>query len=515
MMDTTASPRGGDSAPSESPATHCGALPAWGVADLPEPLPLTFRNALKTIGPGAILLAGSIGGGEWLVGPAVAVQHGTGVFWIATIAIVLQLLLNLEGIRYTLYTGEPVLTGIMRLKPGSGFWGTTYIVLTIAQLGVPALAAGCAAVLFAGFTGAMAQEMDAPVLVNITYGVILFVAMILLFGGTIERTLEIASWGMIVYIFVFLTTVNVLFVPASHWVKTASGFLQFGHIPREVDLLLLAALAATAGSGGIGNLAISNLVRDKGMGMGATVGAIGSAFGSKGVQLSHIGKVFPMTAENMRRWRLWWTYVGLDQIVLWAGGCFVGMFLNINLATAIMPAGTQIDGLGAGAYQASYMAEHLWKGFWFLGLLNGFWILLSTHMNNTDGLVRTVTDILWVSSARIRTRPGGAVNRIYYGLLLLFTVWGMIAVNWGSAMTLFKMLALIAGLVLAVAAVQVLRVNTTLLPPELRPTWWRRVAIVICALFYGTFCGLVMHAELQKTLHPSARPPVVDAAPKE
>ena len=38
--------------------THShGELPPWGVDDLPEPLPFTTRNALRVIGPGAILLA--------------------------------------------------------------------------------------------------------------------------------------------------------------------------------------------------------------------------------------------------------------------------------------------------------------------------------------------------------------------------------------------------------------------------------------------------------------------------
>src|SRR5438132_4560341 len=98
------------------PPTH-GELPPWGIAELPAPPPFTLRNALKVIGPGAIMAATSIGGGEWLVGPAVAVKYSTDVFLIATMAIVLQVMFNLEGIRYTLYTGEPIYGGIMRLKP--------------------------------------------------------------------------------------------------------------------------------------------------------------------------------------------------------------------------------------------------------------------------------------------------------------------------------------------------------------------------------------------------------------
>jgi hypothetical protein len=468
------------------PATMSfGNLAAWDQDDLPAPPPFTLRNLFRTIGPGAILLAGSIGGGEWLIGPAIAVKYGTGILWIATVAIALQLVFNLEAIRYTLYTGEPILVGIMRLRPGSRFWAGGYIFATIAQLGVPALAAGCASVLFASIVGRMAGDGDAAMLHYLTYAVIVSTVCILLSGKTIERMLEYLSWIMVAFIFSFLFAVNILFVPFSHWMSTLSGFFQFGSIPANVDLLLLATFAATAGSGGVGNLVITNWYRDKGFGMGAKVGSITGAFSSSEIQLSPVGKVFPINDENLARWRSWWKYVSADQVWLWGVGCFVGMFLNVNIATAVIPEGTNMDHMAAGAFQARFMADQLWSGFWFLALLNGFWVLLSTHLGNTDILIRTVTDIVWVASPRLRERRRMSVRKLYYSLLAAFTIWGMIAVNFGHAMTLFKILGAVAGPVLAIAAIQILIVNTTLLPPALRPRLWRRGALVLCTLSYG------------------------------
>ena len=104
-----------------------GALPDWEVAELPEPPRYQFGKAFRSIlGPGIIALGGSIGSGEWLLGPAITAQYGGRLLWIATIAIVLQVILNTEAIRYTLYTGEPMLSGYMRCKPGAPFWMTFY-----------------------------------------------------------------------------------------------------------------------------------------------------------------------------------------------------------------------------------------------------------------------------------------------------------------------------------------------------------------------------------------------------
>lgn len=241
--------------------------------------------------------------------------------------------------------------------------------------------------------------------------------------------LEIVSSIMVVCILSFLMAANVLFVPGTHWMDTLTGFFQFGTIPANVDVMLLAAFAATAGSGGVGNLVITNWYRDKGFGMGANVGAIHSAFSDAPGMTTATGKVFPITDDNLTRWRAWWKYVAADQVWLWAGGCFVGMYLNVNLATYVIPAGTEMDHMAAGAFQAQYMADQLWRGFWFLALLNGFWVLMSTHLGNTDILIRTVTDIVWVASPNLRERRRMTIGRLYYVLLGVFTVWSLFAVN--------------------------------------------------------------------------------------
>ena len=470
-----------------------GCLPIWQTGDLPEPLPFTPRNILRTIGPGAILLAASIGGGEWIVGPLVAVKYGPGILWIATVAIFLQMTFNLEAIRYTLYSGEPIVTGIMRLSPGSKFWAAFYIVMGVFQLAAPAMALGCANVLFAAVANREPASADATILLWISYLVLAIAVIMLLSGKSIEKVLERLSWAMVIFIFTFLIAANVLFVPLEIWKQSALGFLTPHALPADMDIMLLATFAATAGSGGLGNLAISNLSRDKGLGMGAWMGSFGGILADDHAELATIGRVFRVTADNLRRWSIWWRYSVLDQTVLWGLGCVLGMFLNVNLAVAIVPAGTQVTGYAAGAFQARYMAEHLWSGFWALCLINGFWILFSTQLGNMDCLTRIVADTCWSGWPRIQRM---ASSRLYARLLLGFTILGIILLSFGeNALSLFKILGVFAGPILTFGAFQILRINTRFLPKEIRPPMWRRAALVICGLFYG-FISLASLASL-------------------
>jgi hypothetical protein len=350
----------------------------------------------------------------------------------------------------------------------------------VAQLATPALALGCANVLFAAAAGREPTSGDSRSLMWIAYAVLAACVVLLLSGRSVERTLERLSWAMIVVTFTFLLVVNVLFVPLDGWVRTAAGFLVPRPLPANVDVLLLGVFAATAGSGGLGNLVISNWVRDKGLGMGRHVGAIGGAFSGHQTALAAVGRVFRPTPESLRRWAVWWKYVLLDQTALWALGCVVGMFLNVNLALAIVPESAEISGYAVGAFQARYMAEQLWTGFWALCLLNGFWILFKTHLANTDCLTRVVSDIGWAGWRR------WPASRVYAGLLLLFTSWGVVSLTFGeSALGLFKLLGAVAGPVLAVAAFQILRVNTRFLPEPIRPPLWRRAALVLCGVGYA------------------------------
>ena len=92
-------------------------------------------------------------------------------------------------------------------------------------------------------------------------------------------------------------------------------------------IAVIAGLAAIAGNGGLTNTPISNFTRDQGWGMGHHVGAIPSMVGGQGITLSHVGRVFDVTAESLPRWRKWYNHVVRDQTLAWMVACFIGVGL--------------------------------------------------------------------------------------------------------------------------------------------------------------------------------------------
>jgi hypothetical protein len=72
-------------------------------------------------------------------------------------------------------------------------------------------------------------------------------------------------------------------------------------------------------------------------------------------------------------------------------------------------------------------------------------------------------------------------------VLAVISIWGILALKLTQPIILLTLSANMAGIVFIISSLHLLYVNTHLLPVELRPPLWRRLALVALALFYGTF----------------------------
>jgi len=440
------------------------------------------------------VLGVSIGSGEFLLGPATFVRHGLSLLWVVGIAVLLQAIFNTELMRYTLATGEPVFTGFMRTRPSSTLWAWIYALLYFLQVGWPAWAGTAAGAIFFLFTRRLATAPDASAIYYIGVGTFLACVAILSFGRRIERTLELLNWVLVAAILGSFLVLSVMFVPLRTWAAGVLGLTGFDlaaggfdFFPAGTDLFLLGALVAYSGAGGVTNIVLSNWARDRGYGMGERAGYIPCAIGGTKVTLAHNGFMFPNDAENISRWRGWWRIISADQWGVFFLGAILGMILPAMIYVTFLPRGTNIQGLGISAALAQAIAGTsgalLGGAIAFLGA----WVLFKTQLDQLEGMVRAITDILWTGSDRVRSWRGGDVRAVYYGVLGAVVLWGIVALRLAQPFLLLQISANMAGFVFVIAAPHLLYVNTRLLPEHLRPPMWRRVALVAMALFYGFF----------------------------
>ncbi|MDP6443244.1 MAG: Nramp family divalent metal transporter, partial [Pirellulaceae bacterium] len=266
------------------------------------------------------------------------------------------------------------------------------------------------------------------------------------------------------------------------------------------QIALLGAFAGYAGGGGLSNSTYSNYVRDKGWGMGSQVGAIPSIVGGRDITLSHIGKVFTLTPENLRRWKLWWKYIITDQVFIWGPGCFMGMALPALLSIEFSPhselfqSDAKLDWAQAiisadGARNYPGFSAGTGGLFWILMLCVGLLVLLPSQMSIVEDVCRRWTDILWSGSQTVREkmRPD-QVRRIYYTILAIYVSWTFVCATIFLFYSKPKIMVLIVAnlntIGIGFTAFLILRMNCRLLPKQLQPRWYHRAGMISCGAFY-------------------------------
>ena len=422
-------------------------------------------------------------------------RYGGQVMWLATLSILFQVSYNLAVMRYTLYTGEPIMVGFMRTKPGPKLWAPFYVLADMGGVW-PYLASNAAVPLAAAFLGRLPDAGDDSLIRNLGYVVFLTAFVPLIFEGKIYNAIERLMVTKIVLVLGYLSFVGLFMVSRESWIDVFTGFVKFGSLPEgEVDWATLAAFAAIAGAGGLTNMNFSNFTRDKGWGMGAEVGAIPSMIGGKTVKLSHVGKIFGINPETLVKWRGWMRHIVRDQTAIWAVGCLLGMALPSLLSREFI-FGIEVEGHAAAAMTARGVADRSGEIFWFLTLLCGFIVLAPGQTSDIDGITRRWTDVIWTGNRRARRMDGHQVKNIYYGIMFAYCLWGLIALRLTpNPLVLAIVTTTLRNIGLGGSSLHALYVNRTMLPGPLRPAWYLQLGLVGAFVF---FMGISIIAFLQQ-----------------
>jgi hypothetical protein len=276
-----------------------------------------------------------------------------------------------------------------------------------------------------------------------------------------------------------------------------------------VDLSMIAtlcAMIAISGQGGLSNTPVSNYTRDQGWGMGHHVGAIPSVIGGHHLALSHVGCVFEVTAESLRRWRRWYRHVMRDQLVIWMPACFIGLALPSMLSVQFLARGTEAEKWTAAGMTAHGVEEavtgawgEMWGGiFWFATLFCGFLVLAPTQSTSADGVIRRWVDVFWTALPQLRKLDTKAIRKVYFGVLCGYAVFGVLVLVFVPEEYLLTTSTNIFNWAIGFSCWHTLAVNCTLLPKPLRPGWFVRIALSASGLFFLLVAGLTTHQALLK-----------------
>jgi hypothetical protein len=401
-----------------------------------------------------------------------------------------------------------------------------YLLLDFGAL-FPYLSANAATPLAAVWLGHLPDPdhslADKHLLQGLAYAIFLGGLIPLAFGGKVYNSLKALMTFKIVVVLGFLTLVAVMFSSWETWREIGGGFLRFGTLPvqspdgaaapdqpqvQNVLLLMLqgkpipkldlslviaiSAMVAIAGSGGLSNTPISNYTRDQGWGMGYHVGAIPSAFGGHKISLSHVGCVFEPTPDSLPRWRRWYRHVLRDQLIVWMPACFIGLALPSMLSVEFLPRGAKAHDWTAAGMTADGVWQRVsessvapWAGFfWFMTLFCGFLVLGLGVVSTADGLVRRWVDVFWTSSPRLRQLDPHRIRNVYFGVLLVYALFGVVMLSVGKPNQLLNYAALILNYALGFSCFHTVAVNRFLLPRPLRPGWFATTALFLSGVFF-------------------------------
>jgi hypothetical protein len=455
-------------------------LPAREVRELPAPP----RSYWRLVGPG--IVAGGVGlsSGEFVLWPYIASQVGLVLLWGAFVGVVTQFFINMEVERYTLATGETVLTGFNRFWR---HWGLLFAVMGYFANLWPGWAISSATLtsyLFGGNPTTIAVVTLLVIGFSLTFAPVVYVAL--------ERLIFVKVAAVLV-----LVVLAVAFaIRPESWAALPEGFTHIGTLPAGLGIALVFSAVAFAGSGGAQNLCQSNWIRDKGFGMGQYVPRLVSPVtGAPQAKETATSYIFEMTAANLARWNSWWRFANVEQVF-----SFV-LVTVVTIALTSLLAHSTVFGQPDLANNVSFLrteAQQLQQtvGPWFgrLFLAVGAFALFGSAMGIIDYTSRLAADIL-----KTTYLPRVSESRAYFWL-----VWGMVGLGCAillaglsQPITLLVISASTGGTMMFLYSFMLIALNRRMLPQPIRIGRFRTAALLWSTLMFGSLAILTIYTQVQ------------------
>ena len=460
-----------------APSLKGKALADLKTAELPVP-PTSLR---RIIGPGIVAAGVGLGAGEFIFFPYIASQVGLVFVWAAVLGVVVQYFLNTEIERYTLATGETVLTGFSRL---GRHWGLVLVVLGVLHSLWPGWASSSAT---------MVTYLVGGDVRWITVGMLLAIGLILTLSPVVYQALE-RTQSIKMAAIILLIVGSILFaIPFHTWAEAPSLVAQPEFPVGVFGLAMLAGAFAYAGAGGPSNLCMSSWIRDKGFGMGIHAPRIESPILGEPVAAAGTGWRFEIHAKSMERWRSWWRFAKIEQLSTFVPMSMITIIFTSVLAYALLHGRPDLsNNISFLALEGQVLSERVGPWFGRLFWIVGAFALFMTAVGAFDVTGRLAADVL-----RTIYWSGGNESMIYAAIVWTMIGLGIAIIVTGATQPLVLLVisAVVAGFMMFIYSILLLVLNNRLLEKPIRPTWPRNGALTFSAILFGATSAVIFYEQ--------------------
>ena len=166
-----------------------------------------------------------------------------------------------------------------------------------------------------------------------------------------------------------------------------------------------------------------------------------------------------------------------------------GTVVDDAWAAAVMTA----DGVDSSV--AASMGSSWGAAFGFMTLFCGFLVLAPSMSTSADGVIRRWVDVCWTASPQLRAMKTTAIRYVYFIVLAVYTVLGLIMLTREKPEALLLIATTIYNFALGISCLHTLAVNCFLLPKELQPGWFSKIALASAGIFFFTVACLATAAK--------------------
>ncbi len=451
-----------------------------------RPMPAAPVNQWRLIGPGIIAAGVGLASGEFILYPYIASQVGLVFVWAAMVGLATQFILNMEIERYTLATGETALTGFSRYWR---HWGLVFAVMTYFANLWPGWATSSATLVSYLFGGTPRW---------IAIAMLISIGLILTLAPVVYVVLEKAQMIKVAAVVLLFVVAAVFAIGADAWADLPQVVTNPGIPAAELGFAVLLGALAFAGGGGGQNLVQANWIRDKGFGMGTYVPRLVSPITGQPEAAPSTGFVFVPDEENMSRWRGWWRFANMEQLVTFVLITFFTILFTSLLAYSTVYGRDDLaNNIGFIRTEGEVLAERVGSWFQYLFWFVGAFSLYAAALGIVDYTSRLAADVIKTSYRRDANE-----SKIYAVLVWGLVVIGIVVllVGLGQPLVLLVISAVVGGFMMFIYSGLLILINRKILPAPIRVRGWRLAGLVWAIVLFGVLSALTINDQIGKLL---------------